>query len=1109
MRVSSLARTPGAAVAALLLLSTLWTFAPGRAAQAQQTQEAAAGPAPAAPADRFRPLAYRQIGPFRGGRVAAVAGVPTQPFVYYFGATGGGVWKTTDGGINWEPLGDGQFKTGSVGAVAVAESDPNVVYVGMGEQTLRGNVSHGDGMYKSADAGKTWKKAGLEETRHISRVRVHPRNPDLVYVAAIGHAFGPNEQRGVFRSRDGGRTWERVLYRGPQAGAIDLTFDPSNPNILYASLWQFIRRPWGFESGGPASGLFKSADGGDTWVEITRNQGLPRGVVGKIGVAVSPANPERVWAIVEAEEGGVFRSENGGQTWARVNESRSLRQRAWYYTRIYADTQNPETVYVLNVGFHKSNDGGRTFTQIAVPHSDNHDLWIAPNDSNRMVEGNDGGANVSFNGGRSWTEQDQPTAQFYRVTVDEDFPYHIYGAQQDNSTVKIKSRSEEFGITASDWHDVGGGESGWIAPSPRDSNVVFAGSYGGYLTRYDHRTRQLRAVNVWPDNPMGHGAESMKYRFQWNYPIFFSPHDASVLYVGGDRLFRSTDEGQSWEALSGDLTRNDRAKQGPTGGPITKDNTSVEYYNTIFAAAESRVAKGVIWAGTDDGLVHVTRDNGKTWANVTPRGMPEWIQINSVEPSPHEAGAAYAAATMYKHDDFRPYLYKTADYGRTWQKIDRGIPDGSFTRVVREDPHRRGLLYAGTETGMFISFDDGANWQPFQLNLPHVPITDLAVHRREKDLVVATQGRSFWVLDDLTVLHQMTDAMREGRGETALLKPEDAYRTPGAGGVQLPATATIGANPPNGVVVHYNLKAAPTTDLVLEVLDAAGKPVTKFTAKAPPRPTPTPEPAQQSVSGQQGTSRAPGAAAVTTPPAQPAAPSGEEASAFGAQSGPRLTTNVGLNRFVWDMRYPEAARFPGLILWAGELRGPRAVPGQYQVRLTVDGQTRTQTFEIRKDPRVQTTPDEYQRQFALLAQIRDKLTETHNAIARLRDVRNQINDLVKRAEGQPNAAPVIESGRALVARMTAVEETLYQTKNQSSQDPLNFPIRLNNRLAALGGIVASADAQPTNQSLALYDELTAQIDAQLRQLDQLMSTDLRAFNQQARAADIPFVIVKP
>ena len=1102
-------RLPATSLLAAVLLLNATPFA----ARAQQPA-APQGQPPSAPQRKpFGPLAYRQIGPFRGGRVAAVAGVPSQPFVYYFGATGGGVWKTTDGGVTWEPLGDQTFKTGSVGAIGVSESDPNVVYVGMGEETLRGNLSHGDGMYKSTDAGKTWKKLpGLDDTRHISRVRVHPRDPNLVYVAAIGHAFGPNEQRGVFRSKDGGRTWEKILYRHPLAGAIDLTFDPSNANVLYAALWQYVRRPWTFESGGPASGLFKSTDGGDTWAEITRSPGLPRGVVGKIGVAVSAAAPERVWALVEAEDGGVFRSDNGGASWAKVNESRDLRQRAWYYTRIYADPQNAERVYVLNTGFYRSNDGGRTFTNIPVPHGDNHDLWIAPNDPNRMIESNDGGANVSFNGGRTWTEQDQPTAQFYRVALDNDFPYNVYGAQQDNSTVSIRSRTEDFGIGEESWHDVGGGESGWIAPKPNDSNVVFAGSYGGYLTRYDHRTKQLRAVNVWPDNPMGHGAEGMKYRFQWNYPILFSPHDTSpmgTLYAAGDRLFRSTNEGQSWEMISPDLTRNDKSKQGPGGGPITKDNTSVEYYDTIFTVAESPVTKGVIWAGSDDGLVQVTRDGGKTWSNVTPKGIPEWIQINSIDASPHEAGAAYVAATAYKSDDFKPYLYKTADYGKTWRKVDAGIPDGAFTRVVREDPARRGLLYAGTETGMYVSFDDGGQWQPLQLNLPYVPITDLAVHKREKDLVVATQGRAFWILDDLTVLHQLSDAQRAGGGETTLLKPEDAYRMPGAGGSALPPTATAGANPANGVVVHYYLKSRPASDVTLEFIDPAGRSAQKFTAKAPPRPTPTPA---GGTAGLPGASTAPGSAQVQQPPEQPQAPSGEESSEFTGRRGggaPRVTTEAGLNRFVWDMRYAEATRFPGMILWAGGTAGPRAVPGTYQVRLTADGQTYTQTFEIRKDPRLQTTQEEFDRQFALLTKIRDKLTETHNAVAQIRDVRRQVDDLLKRVGDQPNAKPLVTAGGNLSRKLQAVEEALYQTKNQSSQDPLNFPIRLNNKLAALGSVVGSADAQPTEQSYALYEELAAQIDAQLKQLNQVMADDLKSFNALARSSDIPFVIVKP
>jgi photosystem II stability/assembly factor-like uncharacterized protein len=1056
----------------------------------------------------FGPLAYRPIGPYRGGRVDTVAGVPSQPMVYYFGAAGGGgVWKTTDGGITWEPLGDQTFKTGSVGAIAVSESDPNVVYVGMGEETLRGNVSHGDGMYKSTDAGKTWKKIGLDDTRHIARVRVHPRNPDLVYVAAIGHAFGPNEQRGVFRSKDGGKTWEKILYRTAQAGADDLVLDPTNANILYASFWQFIRKPWTFESGGPDSALLKSTDGGDTWQELTHAPGMPRGIVGKIGIAVSPANPDRVWAIVEAEDGGVFRSENGGRTWTKTNEQRNLRQRAWYYSRIYADPQNPETVYVLNTGMYRSNDGGRTFSGIGVPHGDNHDLWIAPNDAQRMIESNDGGANVSFNGGRTWTEQDQPTAQFYRVVLDDDFPYHVYGAQQDNSTVAIASRTEDFGIGADAWHDVGGGESGWIAPSPKDSNVVFAGSYGGYLTRFDNHTKQLRAVNVWPDNPMGWGAEGMKYRFQWDYPILFSPNDPNVLYAAGDHLFRTRNEGQSWEMISPDLTRNDKSKQGPGGGPITKDNTSVEYYDTIFTVAESPVQKGVIWTGSDDGLVQVTRDDGKTWTNVTPKNMPEWIQINSIEASPNDAATAYFAATMYKSDDFRPFLYKTNDYGKTWKKIDTGIPDGAFTRVIREDPARRGLLYAGTELGMYISFDDGERWQPFQLNLPYVPITDLAIHKRDKDLVVATQGRAFWILDDLPVLHQLTDAMRAGNGETALLKPEDTYRTPGAGGTPLPPTATVGQNPPNGAVVYYYLKSKPTNDVTLEFFDPAGKSIRKFTARAPRPATPP----AGGTAGQPGASTAPGSAQIQQPPEQPAAPSGEEASEFGGRGGgqPRVTTETGLNRFVWDMRYPDAARFPGMILWAGDVRGPKAVPGTYTVKLTSDGQTYTQTFEIKRDPRLSTTPEEFQKQMALLSKIRDKLTETHNAVAQIRDVKHQLADLLTRINDQPNAKTVVDAGHALDAKLSAVEEELYQTKNQSSQDPLNFPIKLNNKLAALGSIVGSADAEPTESSYQLYDELASKIDSQLQRLNQIMSGDLKSFNNLVRSSDIPAVIVKP
>jgi photosystem II stability/assembly factor-like uncharacterized protein len=1023
-------------------------------------------------------LTWRSIGPFRGGRAVAVAGVTSQPNVFYFGATGGGVWKTTDGGINWEPVSDQDFKTGSVGAIEVAESDPNVVYVGMGETAIRGNVSHGDGVYKSTDAGKTWKHAGLADTRQISRVRVHPKDPNIVFVAALGHVFGPNEQRGVFRSVDGGKNWQKVLYRSDKAGATDLILDPTNPNVVYAALWEVYRKPWTLESGGPGSGIFKSTDGGDTWNEMTRNQGLPKGVIGNIGITVSPANPERVWAIVEAEDGGVFRSDNAGKTWAKVNEQRALRQRAWYYTRIYADPQNADTVYVLNTGFYKSNDGGRTYTSIPDPHGDNHDLWIAPNDSLRMINSNDGGANVSYNGGRSWTEQDQPTAQFYRVALDNDFPYNIYGAQQDNSTVRIPSRTTDSGIDKTHWYDVGGGESGWVAPSPKDSNVVFAGSYGGLLTRRDHRTGQQRNVSPWPDNPMGYGPAELKYRFQWNFPLVFSPHDPNTLYAGANVLFRTTNEGQTWEPISQDLTRNDKSKQISSGGPITKDNTSIEYYDVIFTVMESPVEKGTIWAGSDDGLVHVTRDGGKNWQNVTPKNMPEWIQINSIEASPLDAGTAYVAATMYKLDDFKPYLYKTSDYGKTWKKITEGIPDAAFTRVIREDPNRKGLLYAGTETGVYVSFNDGEHWQPLQLNLPVVPITDLAVHKRERDLVAATQGRSFWVLDDLTVLHQVADA---AKADAYLFKPEDAYRLPG-GGFGPSRNATVGQNPPGGAVIYYYLKNKPAGDLSLEVLDASGKSVKKFVTRAP---------------------------AAQSPPPQPTPPTMEQQEEGFAPGQSRPPAEAGLNRFVWDMRYPEATRFPGMILWAGETRGPRAVPGTYQVKLTVDGKTLTQSFEVKKDPRVETTQADLAKQFDLLVKIRDKFAETSDAILQIRDARKQVDEITNRLKDQPKGGVIAEAAKSLKAKLGSVEEELYQTKNQSSQDPLNYPIRLNNKLAALAGVVAASDAPPTDQAYAVYEDLAARVNAQLQRLGEVMSVDLPSFNKLVRDQDIPAVIVRP
>jgi photosystem II stability/assembly factor-like uncharacterized protein len=1024
----------------------------------------------AQPPDLSQSLRFRLAGPFRGGRVIAVTGVPSQPNVYYFGGVGGGVWKTTDGGGSWLPVTDGQLKTSSVGAIAVADSDPNILYAGMGESCVRGNASNGDGVYKSVDGGKTWRNVGLEDSQTIGAVRIHPKNPDIVYVAALGHLWGPNEMRGVYRTTDGGATWKQVFTRGPDAGAVDLAMDPSNPRVLYASFWEVRRNPYHFDSGGPGSGLFKSTDGGDTWTDISHAPGMPRAVLGRIGVTVSPANPERVWALVEAAEGGVFRSDNGGRNWTKVNDQNILRQRAWYYSHIFADPQNADEVYALNTGMYRSIDGGRTFTPIRTPHGDNHDLWIAPNDPQRMIESNDGGANITYDGGRTWSSiMNQPTAQFYRVVLDNDFPYNIYGAQQDNSTVRTASRTAAGGITEHDWYDVGGGESGWIAPDPRDSQIVYAGSYDGLITRQDHRTGQSRDINAWPDNTMGYGVEAMKYRFQWSYPIAFSPHDPKTLYIGANVLLKTTNEGQSWQVISPDLTRNDKSKMGTSGGPITQDNTSIEYYCTIFTFQESPVTPGVIWTGSDDGLVHVTRDGGKNWTDVTPKDMPEWIQINAIDASPFDAGTAYVAATMYKSDDFRPYLYKTTDYGKTWTKIVNGIPADHFTRVVREDPNHKGLLIAGTEFGLYISYDDGENWKPFNLNIPVTPITDVAFQKREGDLAVATQGRSFYVFDDLPVLYQLNDSVASE--DAHLFKPKDTYRfgIGGGRGGGRGGPVGVGENPPGGAVIYYSLKSRPQGEVTIEFLDSAGKSVNKYSSRPPAQV------------------------------AEPAAPEFEEGPPRGGLP-PRVATNAGLNRFVWNLRYADATSFPGLIMWAGSLTGPTVAPGVYTVKFTVDGKTQTQTFEVKKDPRLSTTPEDYAKQVTLALQIRDKLSETNEGVIRIREIRKQLEDYAKRDDKR-----VADAAKALSEKLTKVEEELYQTRNRASEDPLNFPIKLNNKLAHVLGVVEGSDNQPTQQSYMVYEDVATHVNAQLKTLDTLLTTDLAAFNKLIHDSNAPAI----
>jgi len=1006
----------------------------------------------------YKALKYRNIGPFRGGRSAAVAGIPGNKMVAYFGGTGGGVWKTKSGGSNWQNISD-DFFGGSIGAVTVSEWDPNVIYVGGGEVTVRGNVSHGDGVWKSTDAGKTWKHMGLKDSRRIPRIRVHPRNPDLVYVSALGHLFGPNKERGVFRSKNGGETWEKVLYVNDEVGACDLILDPNNPRIIYASMWRVKRTPYSLSSGGEGSGLWKSTDGGDTWTDITSSEGLPEGNMGIIGVAISPLNSDRVWALIENREGGLFRSDDGGETWTKTTSDNNLRQRAWYYTRIYADTQSEDVLYVLNVQFWRSKDGGKTFNSIRTPHADHHDLWVDPLDAQHLIIADDGGGQISFDAGATWsTYHNQPTAQFYRVDVDNQFPYRVYAGQQDNSTVSIASRTMGGGITERDYYAVGGGESAHVAPHPENANIVYAGSYSGYLTRYNHTTGERRNITVFPDNPMGHGVKDLKYRFQWNFPIEFDPHDPNTLYVGSQHLHKTTNEGQSWNIISPDLTTNTLSMQDQSGGPITKDDTGVEYYCTIFVITPSTHEKGVIWIGTDDGKVQITRNGGDTWKDITPKNMPEWSMVNSIDQSPHDPATAYMAATRYKLDDFKPYLYKTTNYGKSWKLITSGIGKDAFTRVVREDPTKKGLLYAGTETGLYISFDDGKNWQPFQLNLPVVPVTDLLV--KKNDLVVATQGRSFWILDDLTPLYQLSGKVASAK--THLFDPRDTHRLPGGGRWGGPSP-TSGANPPNGVMTFYTLSEELGEDgkFTLEYLESDGDVIKTFTNKK------------------------------------------DEKS-----SDPTAETKKGMNRFVWNMRYPDAKKVPGAVMWGGTHIGPKAVPGEYQVRMTVNGKSQTQSFLILKDPRIATTQADFQAQFDLLMEIRDRTSEINQKVITIRSIKSQVKTLADLMEksGYENEN-IVTAGKDLSKKLSAIEEELIQVKSKSRQDPLNYPIKLDNKIAALVGVVSSVDAKPTAQSHQVLGDLVAQAESHYTQLDQVFSNDLLQFNEMVSKAEIPAVMI--
>jgi len=997
----------------------------------------------------FGALEYRLIGPFRGGRSAAVTGVPNKPNLYYFGATGGGVWKTQDGGNKWENISDGFFG-GSIGSVSVAKSDPNVIYVGGGEKTVRGNVSSGYGVWKSLDAGKTWKFSGLKNSRHIPRISIDPNNHDIVYAGVLGNIYKPSDERGLYKSVDGGKNWNKILFANEDSGVVDLIIDPTNSRIIYASTWNVRRTPYSLSSGGEGSALWKSEDSGNTWKEISLNKGFPDSTLGIIGVTVSPVNNEKVWAIVEnKDKGGLYLSNDGGQSWKLINNERKLRQRAWYYTRVYADTQDENLVYVLNVRYHKSTDSGKSFKTYNAPHGDHHDLWISPEDPKRMIIGDDGGAQVSYDRGESWsTYMNQPTSQFYRVTTDNSFPYRIYAAQQDNSTIRINHRSSNGSITESDWEPTAGGESAHIAVDPLNNEVIYGGSYDGFLTRVNHESGSVRAINVWPDNPMGHGAEGMKYRFQWNFPIIFSKHNPKKLYTFSNQVHVTENEGQSWDIISPDLTRNDPNKLKSSGGPITQDNTSVEYYCTIFAAQESPLKEGLIWVGSDDGLVHLTKNAGKTWDNITPKKMPEWMMINSIEPSAFDEGTCYIAGTKYKTGDFKPYIYKTTDFGKTWKKITNGINEEHFTRVVREDPENKNILYSGTETGMYISLDAGQNWQSFQLNLPIVPITDLTI--KNNSLIIATQGRSIWILDDLTVIHQSYINSLDRKSlpyhdlhNIELFTPKISYRMSGRSSSRKSLTA--GQNLENGVITYFNLFNYSEQDNVsLTYLNNNKDTIISLNNKA----------------------------------------SGEK----------KLKIKKGPNKFTWDMYYDGASDFDGMVLWWASLNGPKAVPGDYFVELNVNGVVQQKPFKINIDPRSESSIKSMQEQFDFINSINKTMDKAHKSIKTIRSIKSQLLKFTS-TYNQDDLSMLKEKATALSDDLSKIEKALYQTQNRSGQDPLNFPIRLTNKLGHLNSLVSMGDFSPTEQDIAVKEYLTDQINTNLEIFDKLMIEEVKSFNE--------------
>jgi photosystem II stability/assembly factor-like uncharacterized protein len=1031
-------------------------------------------------------LKWRCIGPPRGGRVVAVAGDPNKPMVAYFGACAGGIWKTIDGGAYWRCVSDGFMGSAAIGAIAVSRADSSVVYAGTGETTIRLDVSYGDGVYRSTDAGRTWSNVGLKGTKHIGRIAIHPRDPDIALVAALGDIFGPNEERGVFRTKDGGKSWQKVLHRSADAGAVDLSMDPNNPRIVFATFWETRRSFWNISSGGPGSGLFRSTDGGDSWEEISSAPGLPDRPLGKLGVSVSPARPGRVWALIEAmgEKTGLYRSDDYGARWTQVSSHRDLMLRPWYYSHVFADTRDAETVYVLNVQMWKSTDGGVSFTEINTPHGDNHDLWIDPADPDRMVEGNDGGACVSYNGGATWsTIYNQPTAQFYRIDVDNRHPYRVYGTQQDNTCIAVPSASVFGAITLGDCSYPGSGESGFVAVHPKDPDIVYCGAIGsspggaGALQRYDYRTGQITLVNVWPEESTGVAPKDLKYRFAWTFPIVFSPHDAGVLYAGGNRVFRTRDEGMNWEAISPDLSLNEVTRQGHSGGDITHESAGAETHATCASVVESPHRKGEIWASTDDGLVHVTRDDGGSWRDVTPPDMPELAYVGCVEVSPHDPDTIYLAATRYKLADYQPYLFRSTDSGRSWRAINGDFPKGEITRVVRADPVRQGLLFVGTETGVFASLDDGLSWSRLSGGLPVVPVYDLKL--KGTDLVAGTHGRSFWILDDISPLRALAD----GSLATRLVPPRPAIRsrthfaalrnvrhdisfelTFGIGGgiatVERPDGTKVrehldvGENPPNGVIVYYWLGEDAAGPVALTLRDAAGQ-----TIASPSLPTARP----------------------------------------------------GLNRHVWDMRHPGPVKLDRSLVslrnkplaYEPPQLGPLAVPGEYRVELTVGEATMAAPFSIVKDPRLSTPLEAHVQQFELVQALTRSLSELNETVNRIRRQKRQLTALAEVAGTRH--ADLAEKAKAAVANLEAIEGVLVDVKRESARDVLRNPAGLDDTLVDLINTVAMSDARPTASADAVSRELMAKLAGEVAKLEALVAGEIAAINALAEERRIAHV----